>query len=109
MKRNAMTNWFTHRLPNSREKSASLTASHLMRCPLCGALNSTRNRECFVCRWRGEFDFNQENIEAGLSDLLDRCPELASAMAEPAPPKRFKRTLFQWFGFLFRKRIDMRA
>jgi hypothetical protein len=109
MKRKEMTNWFTNRLQIPRDGNRSLAAGHLKRCPLCGALNSLRNRECFVCRWRGEFDLDQESIEAGLADLLDRCPELASAMSEPEPPRRFKRSLFQWFGFLFRKRIDLQA
>jgi len=87
-----------------------MAADHLKRCPLCGALNSLRNCECFVCRWQGSFDHDPDSIDAGLTDLLDRCPELANAMsAAPVPRRPFKRTLFHWFGFLLRKRVDYRT
>jgi hypothetical protein len=105
-----MVNWFANRLPIPREGARSMAAGHLKRCPLCGALNSLRNRECFVCRWQGSFDHDRESIDAGLADLLDRCPELANAMTDPATQRRhFRRTLFRWFGFLLRRRVDFRT
>lgn len=60
--------------------SKKVAIGHLKRCPLCGALNTKRNRECFVCRWRGEFQYDEAAINQGLEDLLDRCPELQAAM-----------------------------
>jgi hypothetical protein len=105
-----MVNWFGSRLIVQRESSRTLAVGHLKRCPLCGALNSKRNRECFVCRWHGDFDHDPDNIEAGLTDLLDRCPELASAMTEPLIQRQsFKRSLFQWFSSLFHRRMDFKV
>lgn len=60
--------------------SKKVAIGHLKRCPLCGALNTKRNRECFVCRWRGEFQYDEAAINQGLEDLLERCPELQAAM-----------------------------
>lgn len=67
-------------------------AEALKRCPLCNAINARSNEECFVCNWHGAFDHDPASIEAGLGELLDRCPELANAMIEPPqeelPPVR---------------------
>jgi hypothetical protein len=105
-----MGNWFADRLMISRESPRSMASGHIKRCPLCGALNSLRNQECFVCRWHGSFDHDRGSIDAGLSDLLDRCPELADAMFEPTAPRRpFKRSVFHWLAALFRPRVDYRA
>ncbi|AIE86813.1 hypothetical protein OP10G_3445 [Fimbriimonas ginsengisoli Gsoil 348] len=40
------------------------------------------NGECFICSWHGEFDHDPGRVEAGLGELLVRCPELADAMIE---------------------------
>ena len=105
-----MVNWFANRLLIPREGSRCVAAGHLKRCPLCGALNSLHNHECFVCRWSGSFDHDRESIDAGLTELLDKCPELAGAMSDPLTTRRpFKRTLFHWFGSLFRRRVDFRT
>jgi len=68
-------------------------AEALKRCPLCDAINARSNEECFVCNWHGAFDHDPVHVEAGLDELLDRCPELANAMMEPpeeqVPPARF--------------------
>lgn len=60
--------------PNTRK----LARLHLKRCPLCNALNSIANEECFVCCWHGAFIHDSEQIEQGLSALLRRCPEYRS-------------------------------
>lgn len=110
MIRTLMANWFGSRITSQRETPRNVAVGHLKRCPLCGALNSKRNAECFVCRWHGGFDHDPDSIDEGLNDLLERCPELASAMSEPGIPRRsFKRSVFHFFGLLFRRRLDMRA
>lgn len=110
MLRTLMANWFGSRIVSQRENPRSIAVGHLKRCPLCGALNSKRNAECFVCRWHGDFDHDPASIDQGLNDLLERCPELASAMSEPGVPRRsFKRSVFHFLGLLFRRRLDMRA
>ena len=105
-----MANWFANRLIVPREIPRSMASGHIKRCPLCGALNSVRNQECFVCRWHGSFDFDRGSIDAGLTDLLDRCPELAgTAPRSPVEKRPFKRSLFHWFAALFRSRVDYRT
>ena len=44
------------------EQAQSLTASDLKICDLCGALNLALNRECFVCRWHGNFERRAEIV-----------------------------------------------
>lgn len=74
-----MSNWIDrHGLRESH-----LPTENLKCCPLCGVLNAVQNGECFVCGWRGQFDHDPELIEECLHELLDRCPELAAAIAEP--------------------------
>ncbi len=87
-------------------KAHRLTAQHkqtvdsLKRCPLCGAINSVSNRECFKCSWYGNFDTDPEIVEAGLGELLTLCPELADAMSDgdapEAPPKFLARVRQSW-------------
>lgn len=67
--------------PNTRK----LAKAHLKRCPLCNALNSATNEECFVCRWHGDFCHDQKMIEEGLASLLRRCPEYR--YQEPSLPR----------------------
>lgn len=88
-----------------------LPVENLKCCPLCGVLNAARNAECFVCRWHGEFDRDPVRIEECLLDLLDRCPELADAMAEPVPVKQgFLARVKDWIGNrIGRRRIDVRV
>jgi hypothetical protein len=53
-----------------------------MRCPLCGAINSTDNDECFVCTWHGAFEHDTELVEEGLAELLEHCPELEEVILD---------------------------
>ncbi len=46
------------------------SAYALKRCPLCDAINGLLNGECYVCRWRGEFDLNPINLQKGVEDLI---------------------------------------
>lgn len=62
-----------------------IAAESLKRCPLCNAINSIHNEECFVCTWRGEFDHDPEHVDQGLGELLVQCPELADAILETPP------------------------
>lgn len=90
-----------------------LPVENLKRCPLCGVLNAAQNAECFVCRWHGLFDRDPSHIEACLFDLLERCPELADAMAEatiPPPRPSLLGSLKAWFVRLVsRAGLDMRV
>jgi len=67
----------------------------LKRCTLCGAVNAVINEECFVCRWHGSFDTSPKEVELGVNQLLDRCPELAMAMIDNAAYRKTKRTWLQ--------------
>jgi hypothetical protein len=55
---------------DSREAPA-YAPSDLKICDLCGALNLASNRECFVCRWHGNFDRRSE-IVSNAMELLER-------------------------------------
>jgi len=84
-----------------RAETKRLISSHtLKRCTLCGAVNSIANEECFVCRWRGEFDRDPDEIEIGVNQLLDRCPELAVAMIDKSIQVRKR---LPWFRKLTSK------
>lgn len=102
-----MGNWFSIRQSNPHVPVRTLAAEHLKRCPLCGALNAVPNRECFVCRWHGAFDHDAERIGRSLNELVERCPELASAMSRPRPNGDVKPSLWQrlkrWLGL----RLDL--
>ncbi|MCX7798956.1 MAG: hypothetical protein N2109_01275 [Fimbriimonadales bacterium] len=104
-----MGNWFSIRQSDPQAPVRTLAAEHLKRCPLCGALNAIPNGECFVCRWHGAFDHDAERIERSLNELVERCPELASAMSRArvstvARPSLLQR-LRRWLG----RRIDLAA
>jgi len=68
------------------EARARKAANGLKSCPLCGAINSTENEECFVCRWAGVFDEDPNVVQLGLDALIDRCPELAEAFVTARRP-----------------------
>lgn len=85
-----MNNW-THE-HDIRVETQRLISSHtLKRCPLCGAVNALTNDECFICRWHGEFDTRPAEIEQGVHQLFDRCPELAMAMIDRSTQDRKRR------------------
>ncbi|MCO5296874.1 MAG: hypothetical protein M9921_08455 [Fimbriimonadaceae bacterium] len=103
-----MSNWIDrnglqdHRLPTENLKC----------CPLCGVLNAVQNGECFVCGWRGQFDHDPELIEECLYELLERCPELAGAIAEPmahAPRSWWSRVADKVRRALWRRSLDLRV
>jgi len=66
------------------ETQRLVASGTLKTCTCCGALNIVDNRECFVCRWHGRFDEDPIQIEQGVAQLLERCPDLATAMMENA-------------------------
>jgi hypothetical protein len=103
-----MKHWTSTRLLNRLEANRRLAVENLKACPLCGAVNAVQNNECFVCRWRGEFDHDSETIEEGVFALLDRCPELVDVILEaPAPRPGLLQHVRNFFGGLFRKNIDL--
>lgn len=75
---------------------------NLMRCPLCGAINAATNAECFCCAWQGQFDHDEEAIQAGIDDLLTYCPELEDMVgfdhtSRPGVLRRFRAFLTKLF------------
>lgn len=48
---------------------------NLKRCPLCGTLNARLNGECVTCRWHGVFESDPFQIQEGLNEIMDRCPD----------------------------------
>jgi hypothetical protein len=86
-----------------------LAAQNLKSCPLCGAINAAGNKECFVCRWAGEFDEDPEVVQIGLDTLIDRCPELAEAFLVEERNGWFRKFLRRIRTFLFGTRIDLQV
>lgn len=78
---------------------------NLKLCPLCGALNSRQNGECFVCRWHGRFATDRESLRGGLRDLVERCPDMAEALLDP---KGRRPTWWQRLSRRFRRRTSLR-
>jgi len=85
----------TERIEAQRRRAAEA----LKRCPLCDAINAMSNEECFVCTWHGEFNHDPDNVEAGLGELLDRCPELADAMMTPVADSQENARMGRWSVF----------
>lgn len=83
-----------------------LAADNLKRCPLCGALNSELNSECFVCCWHGTFERDPDVVQAGLTELLDRCPELKGTLDLPTNLRRVR--WWERLSRIFRRRLDIR-
>ncbi|MBX3119605.1 MAG: hypothetical protein KF784_11110 [Fimbriimonadaceae bacterium] len=99
------------RIHNMTDIGRRISLGHLKRCPVCGTVNSTQTHECVMCRWHGEFDHDHESIEMGLTELFDKCPDLAEVVLT-IPTKRKRRGLVSWFGMLrwiLRGRIDLKV
>ncbi|MBX7133387.1 MAG: hypothetical protein K1X67_12000 [Fimbriimonadaceae bacterium] len=102
-----MANIWTHEKPGLSGAFRRLRIRNLKSCPVCTALNSKQNHQCFVCGWSGRFDDDPESIERGLSDLIDRCPEIAEILIEghSRPPSLFNRVRV-WFR-RFGRKVDV--
>lgn len=102
-----------HPFPNRPNTlSRRLATGNLKLCPLCGAINSRQNGECFVCRWSGEFDHDPVHIELGVHELIERCPELLDALYGSPPFKIPVRTrIGLWLQRVFGRRrpLDLSA
>ncbi len=104
----AMHNLFPR--PDGVLPSQKIAVENLMRCPLCGTVNSKMNLECFVCRWHGEFDHDAWSVEEGLLDVLEQCPELIDCIVY-TPRKRdslFVRAR-EWINRRTRKRLNLQT
>lgn len=77
-----MANLWTYEKPSLSGAFRRLRIRNLKSCPVCSALNAKQNHHCFVCGWSGRFDEDAEAIERGLTDLIDRCPEIAEILIE---------------------------
>lgn len=74
-------------------------------CPLCGALNALEQRECFVCRWSGEFVHDVGRVERALENLVFECPKLVAALEKPSRVQRWWRKVTRFM----RRRVDFRG
>jgi len=87
-----------------------LAVENLMRCPLCGTVNSRLNMECFVCRWHGDFDHSADSVHEGLLDLIEHCPELVDSITLiPRKRESILAKAIDWFGRRARKNLNMRV
>ncbi|HTQ10324.1 MAG TPA: hypothetical protein VMI31_09660 [Fimbriimonadaceae bacterium] len=87
-----------------------MAVENLMRCPLCGTVNSRLNVECFVCRWHGEFDHEARSVQEGLLDLLEQCPELVDSIVfVPRKRESILSRAIDWFGRRGRKSLNLRV
>jgi len=87
-----------------------LAVENLMKCPLCGTVNSRLNMECFVCRWHGDFDHDPFSIQEGLIDLIEHCPELVDSII--CVPNRRDSILVrarEWLNRRNRKSLNLRV
>ena len=69
-------------------------------CDLCGALNPVHNDECFVCGWRGWFQFDRETIRNVMHSLEIEYGEINASLFEneavPSTPPRQSRWAGLW-------------
>lgn len=97
-----MQNWPTD-VSINKVAQRKIALVNLKRCPLCGALNSEKNAECFVCTWHGSFLKDPTSIEEGLRTLIRNCPDLRGPVIHSKPTKR------SWLSLLksvMRKPLD---
>ena len=92
--------------PIEKKTKYSVATGNLMRCPLCGAVNSNGNAECFVCSWAGAFEHETVAIEEGLADMMGQCPELLETLELDPEPEMSR--VQQFINRLFHRRIDIR-
>lgn len=59
-------------------------------CPVCDAVNSGANLDCYVCSWNGKFNTEPSRIVGSLPRLLLTSPELALALERPSIFQRFR-------------------
>lgn len=55
----------------------NVQAAELKICPVCGALNHVKTRECFVCTWHGGFERRPEIIHTAIELLRRRYGNLS--------------------------------
>jgi len=53
-------------------------------CPVCDALNSADQEECFICSWHNAFDHDESRVNEALDELILRCPSFGD-VTEPRP------------------------
>lgn len=102
-----MDYWMEHESRERWSSSRRQPVHTLKRCPLCGTLNAAENDDCFTCSWHGSFETDPYEIEAGLIDLMDRCPELTDYIPQRPRRSRFQR-LLTWAARLLGRRLDLR-
>ncbi|MBN9504291.1 MAG: hypothetical protein BGO01_03900 [Armatimonadetes bacterium 55-13] len=90
----------------NQDNRRRFAAANLKRCPLCGAVNTQQNHQCFACGWHGKFDQDPAIVQEGLNQLMDRCPELTNgaSLEEPKKPSLWRRILNK-----FRRKVDIWA
>lgn len=54
------------------QEAGPFQANNLKICELCGALNLAKNKECFVCGWRGKFDRRVEVVQLAMEVMIRR-------------------------------------
>lgn len=92
------------------ETHRRLAVENLKRCPLCGTVNARLNHECFVCRWRGEFDRDPHSVEEGLLEILEDCPELIDCIINlPRPSEGLLEKAVLWLRARLRRGVDLAA
>jgi len=92
------------------KEAPAYAPSDLKICDLCGTLNLASNRECFVCRWHGNFDRRSEVVSNAM-ELLERkhgridvalvsaspCPQITSQRGISSRINCFWQRVTRWF------------
>lgn len=95
--------------PGRKPFHGQFVLKNLKRCPLCRAVNSRVNAECFVCGWSGAFESRPESLEEGLRQMLMQCPELFELSTTEPTTMKVRKRVAGLLGRLFHKRLDINA
>jgi len=84
-------------------RAGTVQETELKICDLCGSLNLTTNRECFVCGWSGRFERSQEVVHTAVEIAIQRygrleLEDLTDIQTYRAHPPGFVHRVREWLG-----------
>ena len=84
-------------------RSGTFQEDELKICDLCGSLNLSSNRECFICGWSGRFERNQDVVHTAVEIAIQRygrleLENLTDMQTYCAKPPRFASRVRAWIA-----------